>query len=492
MRKSIKLNTILNAFRMALTVLIPLITFPYTSRIFQTQGSGQINFSNSVVQVFTTFASLGIYSYGIREGAKVRDSRRNFTRLVQELFFINTVSTLITYVVFFICVFNLSSFEDYKVFLLIISLNIGFTALGLDWVYGVYEEYMYITIRQIIIQVFTIISMLLFVHKPSDIYIWVLLTVISSVGANVFNFFHARKYIDFFPFTIDLKAVFVHLSPIFVLFSTQLASKVYSNLDIILLGIMSTDHNTGLYSAAVKLNTILITCFSAMTPVFVPRIVEYIKCNNKTEYYNLLKKVFRLVFSLGFPAVAGIEMLGNQIIQLLAGDSFVEAAKTIRILAPIVLITACANILYYDVLVPNGKEKNVLTCTVVAAVVNLIISCLLIPYLFQNGTAIGSVVAEFVGMILAIVFCLRLDPNINNAIPSCRNYILGSMAIVLVCSFCLRITYNYILQLILGIVFSIAAYGLVLFLTKDFMYHEVKDLVMSLIKSCKKKGDSNN
>ena len=76
--KSLKLNTLLNAFRMLLTVLIPLITFPYTSRIFLTEGSGQLNFASSLVQVFILFASLGIYTYGVREGAKFRNEIVSF------------------------------------------------------------------------------------------------------------------------------------------------------------------------------------------------------------------------------------------------------------------------------------------------------------------------------------------------------------------------------------------------------------------------------
>ena len=477
-RKSIKLNTILNTFRMALTVLIPLITFPYTSRVFLTQGSGKINFSNSVVQVFTLFASLGIYSYGIREGAKVRNNRAAFTKLAHELFFVNIVSTAVAYIVFFFCVFNLPSFQNYRTLLLISSLNIGFTALGLDWIYGVYEEYMYITVRQIVVQLFTIVSMLVFVHEPKDIYLWAFLTVISSVGANIFNFIHARKYLDYIPFRIDRKAVLIHLMPILILFSTQLAAKVYLNLDTILLGVMTTDHNTGLYSAAVKLNTILITCFTAMSPVFVPRIVEYLKNDRKEEYYELLKKIFRLVLSLGIPAVVGIEMLGDQIIRLLAGDAFIEAGKTIRILAPIILITACVNILYYDVLVPNGKEKKVLTCTVSAAAVNLVTSCLLIPRLLQNGAAIGSIIAEICGLVLALLFCIRQDSGIKKSIPKITNYIIGSVGIGAVCFITEKLISNYIYQIILGIGLSVAVYALVLIITKDPMYVEAKGILI--------------
>ena len=48
--------------------------------------------------------------------------------------------------------------------------------------YGTYEEYSYITIRQIYIQVFTIVAMFIFVHSEQDIYIWAAISVISVVA----------------------------------------------------------------------------------------------------------------------------------------------------------------------------------------------------------------------------------------------------------------------------------------------------------------------
>ena len=348
---------------MTLTVVVPLITFPYISRIFLTEGSGKINFVNSVVQVFILFASLGTAVYGVRTGALVKDDREKLSKLGHELLFINILSSILTYVVFLICIFCIPFFAAYQKLLLIAGITIGFSAINPDWIVGVYVDYTYITIRQIIAQIFTVTCIFLFIHDPDDIYLYVSISSASVIIAVILTFFYCRKYVSFRPNLKYNYKIKPHLMPIMILFATSLAAKVYSNIDTILLGLMAGDSHVGLYAAAVKVNTIIITFFAAMSPVFMPKIVELKERKNIEEYTKLLNRILGLIIGLGVPAVVGMEILSSQIIYIIADKSFATAALTMRILAPIVLLNACANVLYYDVLVPYGKENNVLFCT---------------------------------------------------------------------------------------------------------------------------------
>ena len=128
----------------------------------------------------------------------------------------------------------------------------------------------------------------------------------------------------------------------------------------------------------------------------------------------MLKKIFSFVIALALPVVVGIEMLGSELIALLAGDEFIDATITIRYLAPIVLITSLSNILYHNVLVPRGKEKSVLICTLVGATANLSLGFILIPVYQENGAAIGSLISEIIAFVLSIVCSVRFDKSIKS------------------------------------------------------------------------------
>lgn len=65
-KKSLKVNFIMNAILTMSSMIFPLITFPYVSRVLLPVGTGKVAFATSVVTYFSMFAQLGIPTYGIR------------------------------------------------------------------------------------------------------------------------------------------------------------------------------------------------------------------------------------------------------------------------------------------------------------------------------------------------------------------------------------------------------------------------------------------
>lgn len=54
---------------------------------FSPEGIGKVNFANSVVSYFALIASLGIGTYGIRESAKIRNNKEEFSQFFCGNFF---------------------------------------------------------------------------------------------------------------------------------------------------------------------------------------------------------------------------------------------------------------------------------------------------------------------------------------------------------------------------------------------------------------------
>lgn len=74
--RSLKFNSVVNLIKTILGIIFPLITFPYASRVLGATGIGKVDYANSISNYFILFASLGIATYTIREGAKVRDDKK--------------------------------------------------------------------------------------------------------------------------------------------------------------------------------------------------------------------------------------------------------------------------------------------------------------------------------------------------------------------------------------------------------------------------------
>lgn len=155
-KKSIGMNAFLNGLRSVLNLLFPLITFPYVSRVLSVSGIGIYNFSNTYISYFILIAGLGIATYAIREGAKYRNDRRKIEEFSSQIFSINMIATVIAYVLLFASLLIFKNLSNYVSCILIFSLQILFTTLGTEWIYTIYEDYAYITVRSIFFKVISI------------------------------------------------------------------------------------------------------------------------------------------------------------------------------------------------------------------------------------------------------------------------------------------------------------------------------------------------
>ena len=73
---SIVKNFLYNVSYQLLTILLPLITVPYVSKILGADGIGDYAFTYANTQYFILFGMVGITLYGNREIAYVRDNHK--------------------------------------------------------------------------------------------------------------------------------------------------------------------------------------------------------------------------------------------------------------------------------------------------------------------------------------------------------------------------------------------------------------------------------
>lgn len=463
-QKSLKLNAILNMIRTLMGVIFPLITFPYSSRVLGPEGIGKVNFANSIIAYFSIISGLGIANYATREAAKLRDNRIELSKFSKEIFLINSTSTLIAYILFFISIFIVPKFENYRLLLCICSFTILFNTIGIAWLYTAVEDYFYITLRTIIFQIFSMILLFTTVKTLDDIFEYAGLMVLSSVGANVLNFIHSKKYIDFFQKAkIELKK---HLRPIFVLFAMTVAVSVYTILDTSMLGFLTDDREVGIYTAATKINKIVLSMVTAMTAVLLPRLSYYAKLEDKSQFNELVYKGFYVLLLISLPCTVGLSILSKTIITLLSGTTFISAVTTMRIINPIIVIIGLSGFIGTQIFLPLNKEKLTLYSVIPGAMVNFTLNLILIPYLGANGAALSTLIAEFVVTAIQIFF-LRKMYNLSIIAKLFFKYSVFSFIMAIPVILISKHFLNMYVAITLGTVVGALIYILLLLITKD-------------------------
>ena len=184
-------NSVYSTVRSLGSLLFPIISFSYTSRIFLADGKGKIAFASSVTSIFAMIAMLGIYNYGIRECSKIRDDRNRLSKLFCELLSINTLSALFSYFLLFGFIGISSKAGEYKSEILLYSTGIILGVISVDWLYTAVEDYRYLTIRSLSVQLISLIAVVTFVRKKEDIFVYILISVIASGGNNIIAFINS-------------------------------------------------------------------------------------------------------------------------------------------------------------------------------------------------------------------------------------------------------------------------------------------------------------
>lgn len=398
--KSIKVNFIFNTLKTIMVVIFPLISFPYISRVLGVEGVGKVQYCTSVISYFILFSSLGMGTYSIREGVRFRNDRKAFSKFSKEILLINMVTTVIVYLVLGLF-FLAGAFQGKRDIMLVCSLSIAGTTLCIDWLYQAMEQYVYISVRTLIIQALSLVMMFCFVRTEQDAFVYALLIVFSAKGYCFLNLFQSRKYIDY---GLKVKLEFKkHIKPILVIFGATLAVSIYMNMDVVMLGIFCDDYQVGLYSAAVKVNTVVKNVIVSISAVLLPRLMAYIAKGDRVNYEKLFQQGTNLNLFFSVPSMVGLIVLSRPIILLFSGEKFLPAVFTGQILAIRLVFAALDNIFYNQVLIPNGHEKEACIGTAAGAGANLILNALFIPTMQTLGAAIATVISEGVVFIYFVI-----------------------------------------------------------------------------------------
>lgn len=485
-QKSLKFNFIMNVLLTVSTFIFPFITFPYISRILLPTGTGKVSFATSVISYFNLFAQMGIPTYGIRVCAQVRDDKKELTRTAHELLIINLILNVVTYAAFFVALAIIPQMREEKLLFLIISSTVFLSSLGMEWLYRALEEYKYITVRSIVFKFIALIMMFLLVHEERDYVLYGAISIFASSASNILNLINAHKYIGFMP--VGGYHLRRHMKPIAIFFSMACASTIYTHLDTVMLGFMRDSTEVGLYNAAVKIKTILVSVVTSLGTVLLPRASYFVQTGEKDKFWRVSRKAMHFVIIVAFPMLIYCMLFAENAILFLSGDAFVQAVPAMIIIMPTLLMIGMTNVMGIQILVPLGEEKAVLVSEICGAVADLVLNAVLIPTHGATGAAIGTVVAECVVAIVQVLFLRR---HIRYLFSGIR-YVAILMATLggILGSFWVRmLVLNHFTILLISTVLFFGIYGTALLCQREELTYEIFLIVQSKLRKVIRKHE---
>lgn len=407
---SLKGNIILNALNTITGIIFPVITFPYAARVLMPEGIGAVNFLNSIVNYLILLTSLGIPMYAVREIAKAKNDRRTRDMIATEILILSSILCILGYIGVWILATFVPQIKEQAPLFFILSLSILFTALGANWFYQGIEDFKFITIRAIIIRSLSAAALFIFVKNQSDILIYGIITVGSTVGNNIINFFHLRKHLYISDLSPKELRLLRHIKPMLQIFLLNIISSLYLNLNSVMLGFMTGDAQVGYFAAGTKISNIVITLIASATTVMIPRASNLIQEGQKEKFSSLINKMIDLTCFFAYPLTIGLMVLAVPATLVFCGNEYSESIPVLLFNSPLILIISFTGIMAHQTLYPMGKVKLVIYSVAAGALANIICNIFLIPLFGSTGTAIATLVTETAVFVSLIAWGKKLYP----------------------------------------------------------------------------------
>ncbi len=475
---SVKKNYIWNTAYQVLTILIPLITTPYISRVLGAEGVGVYSYTNSIVSYFVLFAIMGTTIYGQRAIANHQNDIIRRTQCFFEIVIFRFATTLLATSFYLIIALQEGEFKLYYLILIGQLINVCF---DITWFFQGMEEFSKIVFRNFIVKICNVISIFVFIKATGDLWLYLVLLIGFSLLGNISMWTMLRKYIC----RVKNLNPFRHFKGSLLLFLPAIATQVYTILDKTMIGLITgSTYQNGCYEQAENISRIAITLVGSISTVIAPRIAKLHSEGNIDEIKRYVYMGYRFVLLLAVPIVFGIIGVSDLFVPVFFGEGY-ELAKTLmKIFSALVISVGFATISGIAYLI-STHQQNVYTITVaISAVINFILNIVLIPNFGAVGAAIASVIAEIVGASLQIAYCcVKKQLNFTKIFTSFWRYaIAGIIMLVALLAMQLILPIN-ILGLLALIGVGIVIYFTILFILRDdFLLCNTKRALKKILK----------
>ncbi|OOM16541.1 flippase [Clostridium saccharobutylicum] len=476
MSKSIAKNFIYNLLLQIVTLLMPLITVPYVSRILGKEGVGVYSYTLSIVQYFVILGSLGVSMYGNRQIAYVRDDKEKMSKTFWAITVLKFITTIIA-LGFYMFIFGFD--KKYGNVYLIQSINIIAATIDISWLYMGLEDFKKTVIRNLLVKIFGVICIFIFVKSYDDLYKYISINALMILLGNLVMWMYVPKTV--LKIKIKVSDIVGHIVPAIQLFIPQIATQIYLVLDKTMLGTLANTGEVGLYEQSEKIIKLVLGLVTSLGVVMLPRMSNTFANGDNEKMDAYLNKSLQGVSYVSIPMAIGLASISNEFVPWFFGKDFSAVSYLMIILTPILFFIAISNVLGIQYLLPTDRTNEFTASVTMGAIINVILNFMLIPQYKAIGTCIATVIAEFV-VVLVQYISLRKNIKTKILLKSIIKYAFSAAIMFIVVRFIgIHMGAKIITTVVQGAV-GVIIYALILILFKEEINLIIFKTVMSKLK----------
>jgi O-antigen/teichoic acid export membrane protein len=256
---------------------------------------------------------------------------------------------------------------------------------------------------------------------------------------------------------------------------TIIFNLVYLKTDTLVLSLIKTQNEVGIYGAAYKVIDVLVTVPFMFAGIVLPILTVNWTAGDKRGFKRVLQKSFDFMAILAIPLVIGTQFLAKEIMFLVAGREFSDSGYILKILvlAAGIIFLGCV---FSHAIIALDKQKKIIFAYFFTSVTALTGYLIFIPRFSYIGAAWMTIYSELVIAVAAAYYTFKYSgfyPRLSVFFKS----VLASSAMALFLFFLPNRFYENIVGLFLTLFFSAIIYFISLYLFKGISKQEILNLL---------------
>lgn len=386
-----------------IVLVVPLITAPYLAHTLGADKLGCYGYVNSMAGIICTFTMLGIFSYGNRQVAYVRDNKEKLSEVFWQIMSARVVIAIISSTIYFLVVFFVGRYTT--LFLLYYTYMLAYY-LDPTWLYVGVEDMKWAVIKNTLTKLIAVAGIFILVKTENDLNVYVLIQGGSILISNLLVYSQLRLYVEKPRF--DLRNFVDDISGSALLFLPGIATTIYTQCDKIMIELMTgASSEVAFYDYSEKIVTIPLTFITVISTVMMPRIANEFKNGHAERISNLLNKAAKFSMFVAFPMMFGLMVASTKLIPWYLGNDFIPTVGAIIIIAPIILTNTLTGISGGQYFTATNQVKILIGSQFAAAAANIIINAILIPRFGFYGAAVATTITSMACAVIQYSYLVK-------------------------------------------------------------------------------------
>lgn len=362
-------------------------------RILGPEKYGLVNFAAAFTGYFTILTDYGFNLSATQEISVNRDDKQKVSEIFSSVITLKIFFFISSTLLFFSLTIILPALQSNMFLLVVTFFGVLGTALFPLWFYQGMEQMKYILIIYVSVRFVTTILIFVIVNTESDFIKYAgLNTVTQFVIAIIGLTFALHKFgIKYtFPSQILIKQ---QLKKGWELFLSTVWINLYTTSNVFILGLFASANVVGYYAAADKIRFAFQGVLSSMSQSLFP-FVNKLLTESYVKFISFNRKLFKIALIIGAIISVLLFLFAAPIVRIVFGNEYQSSILVLKIIAWLPLVIFLSNVLGIQTMLPLNKQRSFSLILFFAAMINLILSFILVPKYFEIGTSISVLVTE--------------------------------------------------------------------------------------------------